>query len=217
VSTSPAANAGEAGEFRHNAPQLFRNHRQGEHGVSLTSGQRRKSLKALGLGAAVFAAILSGCSSSPSTRPQVVDRTHNSGGTGVATPTRPQTTAGQYRVQRGDTLYSIAFRYGWDWKALAARNNIAAPYTIRPGQTIRFDLPQQGSTPVVTQPGKPPASSTPAQTAARPPVQSTPPKTKAQTQPANQPKQTATTGGSAAPGKVQPVQRSAQGWAWPAN
>ena len=29
-----------------------------------------------------------------------------------------------------DTLFSIAFRYGWDYKALAARNNIPTPYTI---------------------------------------------------------------------------------------
>jgi lipoprotein NlpD len=50
----------------------------------------------------------------------------------------PAVTSGQYVVHRGDTLYSIAFRYGWDWKALAARNNIPAPYTIRPGR--RFAL-----------------------------------------------------------------------------
>lgn len=56
-----------------------------------------------------------------------------------AEPTRTPVTNGQYQVRRGDTLYSIAFRYGWDWKALAAHNNIPAPYTIRPGQTIRFD------------------------------------------------------------------------------
>jgi lipoprotein NlpD len=48
-------------------------------------------------------------------------------------------TTGQYVVKRSDTLFSIAFRYGWDWKALAARNNIPEPYTIHVGQAIRFD------------------------------------------------------------------------------
>jgi lipoprotein NlpD len=188
----------------------------GEHGVSLTSGQQRKRLTGLGLGAAVFAAILSGCSSSPSTSPQVVDRTHGGGST---VPARPQTTAGQYVVQRGDTLYSIAFRFGWDWKALAARNNIPPPYTIRPGQRVRFDLPQQGSAPVVAQPSRPPVTrvpNTPAQTASRPPVTTQPPVVIASPpqQPVSQPP-VATSGTPATPGKVQQVPRSAKGWAWP--
>ena len=132
--------------------------------MSLKSRQQRKHLKGLGLGAAVFAAILSGCSSSPSTPPQVVDRTH---GGGTAAPARPQAMAGAYRVQRGDTLYSIAFRFGWDWKALAARNSIPAPYTIRPGQLIRFDVPSAGGAPVVVQQSKPPVTKPPT---TRPPV-----------------------------------------------
>ncbi len=76
-------------------------------------------------------ALLAACSSTPKNGVNVVDRN------GVAQ--RPAVTTGQYVVRRGDTLFSIAFRYGWDWKALAARNNIAAPFTIVPGQTIRFD------------------------------------------------------------------------------
>lgn len=77
--------------------------------------------------------LLVGCSSSPSGGVRVVDRNSN------AAPQRPTVTTGQYVVRRGDTLFSIAFRYGWDYKALAARNQIPEPYTIRPGQTIRFD------------------------------------------------------------------------------
>ena len=76
-------------------------------------------------------AVLAACSSTPKNGVRVVDRN------GVAQ--RPAVTTGQHVVRRGDTLFSIAFRYGWDWKALAARNNIGAPYTIVPGQTIRFD------------------------------------------------------------------------------
>jgi len=44
----------------------------------------------------------------------------------------------QYRVQRGDTLYSIAFRYGLDYRRVAAANDIPAPYVIHPGQEIRL-------------------------------------------------------------------------------
>ncbi len=44
----------------------------------------------------------------------------------------------EYRVVRGDTLYAIAFRHGLDFRALAARNGIAEPYTIYPGQVLRL-------------------------------------------------------------------------------
>jgi lipoprotein NlpD len=77
--------------------------------------------------------LLVGCSSTPSGGVRVVDRNNK------AAPQRPTVTTGQYVVRRGDTLFSIAFRYGWDYKALAARNQIPEPYTIRVGQTIRFD------------------------------------------------------------------------------
>lgn len=43
-----------------------------------------------------------------------------------------------YRVGKGDTLYSIAFRYGLDFRKFAAANRIAAPYTIFPGQSLRL-------------------------------------------------------------------------------
>jgi lipoprotein NlpD len=45
---------------------------------------------------------------------------------------------GSYRVVRGDTLYSIAFRNGVDFRELAQWNGIAAPYTIWPGQLLRL-------------------------------------------------------------------------------
>ena len=51
-----------------------------------------------------------------------------------------------YTVQRGDTLYSIAFRYGVDYRTLAAANGIRAPYTIYPGQ--KLDLERQAPAPV---------------------------------------------------------------------
>ena len=104
--------------------------------MSLTVIAQRMSSKsfqrlAAGLLLSTTLALLAACSSTPKNGVNVVDRN------GVAQ--RPAVTTGQYAVRRGDTLFSIAFRYGWDWKALAARNNIAAPFTIGPGQVIRFD------------------------------------------------------------------------------
>lgn len=51
---------------------------------------------------------------------------------------RPGTARGaqSYTVRRGDTLFSIAFRYGLDYRRLAAANAIARPYTIFPGQRL---------------------------------------------------------------------------------
>lgn len=43
-----------------------------------------------------------------------------------------------YVVRRGDTLYSIAFRYGMDYQELAAINNIHPPYTIYVDQRLRL-------------------------------------------------------------------------------
>lgn len=45
--------------------------------------------------------------------------------------------SGMHRVRAGETLYSIAWRYGLDWQALARRNGIGAPWLIRPGEALR--------------------------------------------------------------------------------
>ena len=154
--------------------------------------------------------LLVGCASSPPGGVQVVDRGQNRGNAPVMQ--RQPVRSGQYVVQRGDTLYSIAFRFGWDWKALAAHNGLREPYLIRVGQTIRFDnnrtttsqpvavTSPRVTTPVITQPvpSRPPVSSCPAAQPstqpARPPVATTP----------------ATT-------PVTPVVRSSSGWGWPAQ
>lgn len=43
---------------------------------------------------------------------------------------------GTHRVVSGETLYQIAWRYGLDYRYLAARNHITPPYAIHPGQVI---------------------------------------------------------------------------------
>ena len=52
--------------------------------------------------------------------------------------TTPKVVSGAYKVKRGDTLYSIASRHGWNFKELARYNGIRAPYAVNVGQTIRF-------------------------------------------------------------------------------
>ena len=58
-------------------------------------------------------------------------------------PVTDRTTGSQpapalYRVQRGDTLYSISFSYGLDYRDVAHWNGIAPPYRIYPGQRLRL-------------------------------------------------------------------------------
>lgn len=48
-----------------------------------------------------------------------------------------------YRVRTGDTLYSIAFRYGLDWRVVADWNDIDAPYVIHPGEVVRLREPRR--------------------------------------------------------------------------
>lgn len=45
---------------------------------------------------------------------------------------------GGYTVQSGDSLSAIAAQYGLDWRTLAQRNNLQAPYTIYVGQRLSF-------------------------------------------------------------------------------
>jgi lipoprotein NlpD len=57
-------------------------------------------------------------------------------GSTTVTPARTPIPGGSYQVAKGDTLYSIAFRNGVDFRDLAQWNGIAVPYTIWPGQRL---------------------------------------------------------------------------------
>lgn len=63
-------------------------------------------------------------------------------------PARTPVPGGAYVVATGDTLYSIAFRNGVDFRDLAQWNNVAAPYTIWPGQTLKLAPPSAAHTTV---------------------------------------------------------------------
>lgn len=85
------------------------------------------------------------------------NRDASGAGTPEAPPveTAPQPPADDYVVQRGDTMYSIAFHHGMDWRALAELNGIGAPYTIRPGQPLRLHAPAPEPTRVASEPARP--------------------------------------------------------------
>ena len=120
-------------------------------------------------------------------------------------PVRDRTTSVQnipevHVVQRGETLFSIAWQYGLDAKSLAAWNRIGAPYTIYPGQKIGLNPP---SGRVQAMPARPPAATPPRTPVRKPPA--SPPTAKAAP-----PKQAA----SAKPPSVAP---GPIGWRWPTS
>ena len=94
----------------------------------MTGAQRRL----VGAWLLVGAALLSGCGAPGPLMPD--PHSQNRSAPAASAPT-------VYRVVRGDTLYSIAFRYGLDWREVARWNGIAAPYTIRVGQPIALRRP----------------------------------------------------------------------------
>jgi len=76
-----------------------------------------------------------------------------------------------YVVAEGDTLYSIAFRYGLDYRELARRNGIGSDFLIYPGQRLQLhgeavarNAPPAATTARTPAPrvGMPPASTRPA-------------------------------------------------------
>ena len=76
---------------------------------------------------------------------------------GAATYTLQTKPPATYSVVRGDTLYSIAWRYQLDYKKVASWNRIRSPYVIHVGQRLRLTA----SPGPVQHPTKPVAKSTP--------------------------------------------------------
>ena len=81
---------------------------------------------------------------------------------------RPQS---EYReVMAGDTLYSIAWESGRDYRDLAAWNNIAPPFVIVPGQQIDLYPPSGKETDRQLLPASPPSSPPRTVVTEKPPV-----------------------------------------------
>ena len=84
-----------------------------------------------------------------------------------------------HQVRKGDTLYSIAWRYGLDSHSLASWNAVRSPYTIFPGQRLRLSKPPVTAPRKATSTGKPAptnpkASHPPAKSTSKPRAKATP-------------------------------------------
>jgi lipoprotein NlpD len=160
-----------------------------------TTRRMTKTKRVVLVGIAVAA--LAACTST------VVRRT----GTTSTSPTAPAPVStpkygATAQVQRGDTLYGIAFRNGIDVRDLAEWNSLSAPYTIYPGQRLRL-YPRDGAS--GTRPTSPATNPTPGTTATT--------TTKAATAPAT----TAPATTPPAPKPVASAPASDIRWRWPAD
>lgn len=68
----------------------------------------------------------------------------------------PLPNPGQYTVQRGDTLYSISWRYGLDYREVARWNNVNERFQIYPSQVL--NLTSGGGAAATSQSTPPPSS-----------------------------------------------------------
>lgn len=157
----------------------------------------------------LLALLLGGCFRGESVRP-------------APSPRPTATTApAAHQVQRGETLYGIARRYGLNFRDVARWNGIAAPYTIYPGQklllgersTTRSVTTPRPQRPTGTATGRPsqaqtaPLGTRPAPTSK--PVAATAPAAVPSANPAKP-----TTPASSPPAAT-PQKPSAGGWRWP--
>ena len=64
---------------------------------------------------------------------------------------QPSAASESYVVRQGDTLYSIAWAFGLDYRGLAAANQLQPPYAISTGQRLKMTISpsnRSSSTPV---------------------------------------------------------------------
>ncbi|GLQ89639.1 peptidoglycan DD-metalloendopeptidase family protein [Dyella flagellata] len=124
---------------------------------------------------AVIALALAGCSTVVVQPPP--------GAPSSARPAPSAAPAGTYTVVKGDTLYSIAFRNGTDFRDVAKLNGIAPPYTIWPGQSLK--LPGHGAEPAAVHVSPPVAVKGPEPATTAPVFQTVETKPAAATSPAH--------------------------------
>lgn len=144
---------------------------------------------------------------------------------------------GQYRVRRGDTLFSIAVDHNADWKDLARWNKLSNPNVIEPGRVLWVVNPSPRSGPALAQSSPPATGGAQAQPIAPSSGVGVRP---LQSQPSSEPLPAAATDGPpsamASPGSATPspadpaapataapptelasIAPAATGWVWPAN
>ena len=107
----------------------------------------------LGFSLYIFA-LLGGCAGRTAPAPVVLLNSQVSDGS-------EEYTKKTYKVQRGDTLYAVAWYTGNDYRDLAKYNQLSAPYTIFPGQILAVTPPSKVATPPVIPKSKTNQSTTP--------------------------------------------------------
>ena len=119
---------------------------------------------------AILGLVLSGCLHPG--KPLIAERSpvYISGPDNSGDPPR-----GIYVVQKGDTMYSIAWRFQLDYKGLARANGVRAPYRIVPGQKLNLVTQLTPSARVREPAGRPPASGGAARPETRTPAVTKPP------------------------------------------
>lgn len=75
--------------------------------------------------------LLCGCSAHPHQAAPIINGWHR----------RPAGGYSAYTVQKGDTLYSIAWAFSLDFRDLAAINHLSPPYNIHLGQKLYMSAP----------------------------------------------------------------------------
>ena len=90
----------------------------------------------------LLSVVLAGCTGSPAA--PVSERS-----LGIQREAVPIRSPETHKVQQGDTLYGIAFRYGLDFREIAAWNQLGPNSTIHPGQPLRLTPP--GDRPVAAE------------------------------------------------------------------
>lgn len=144
--------------------------------------------------------VLSGCSSSWKAPLEVRDQRP------AGQPQYGTISSSSYTVRKGDTLYSLAWRSGKDFRQLASWNGIRPPYTIYPGQTLRLSPPPARHKTASTGSRPKPASKTTA--APRKPAKQASAGTSGQTAKTTRKKNT---------GKAPATSVGALHWAWPTS
>jgi lipoprotein NlpD len=118
----------------------------------------------------------------------------------------------KYTVSKGETLYSISWRYGYDHREVAAWNNIKPPYNIYPGQQLYIIAPHQQYAKPSRQQAAASSSTSGTSTATPPAVVASAPAARSNTTPSSQ-----VTSRPAAGVEKRPAghQKKGIGWQWP--
>lgn len=106
---------------------------------SRCSVERRHARHSLaGCALLIVASLLAGCGG---TLAPVEDLRAPHGSTGRSGQAPTPLPPGYHLVRRGETLYAIAFLYGYSYQQVAGWNHIAPPYAIYAGQRLRVMPP----------------------------------------------------------------------------